>query len=68
MMPNPSSIAKYIRDLRYRLEMTQEQFATVIGVTKSSVQRWERGECTPSPVIHKIIESLNANRLADTLH
>jgi len=67
-MPNTIHTSKSIKELRYSLRMTQEQFAVTIGVTKSSVQRWESGECTPSPVIYKIIENLSTNRLADTLH
>jgi putative transcriptional regulator len=59
--------AKQIRDLRYSLRMTQEQFAASIGISKSTVQRWERGECDPSPIVYKIIESFGKNRLADTL-
>lgn len=34
--------------LRKRLSLTQEQFAHRIGVTTSSVNRWERGHAEPS--------------------
>ena len=32
-----------VKRLRTALHMTQEQFATHVGVTFSSVNRWERG-------------------------
>jgi putative transcriptional regulator len=60
--------AKQIRDLRYSLKMTQEQFATKLGVTTSSIRRWEKGEAQPSPLALKIIELLSKNQTADTLN
>ncbi|HEV3029704.1 MAG TPA: helix-turn-helix domain-containing protein [Planctomycetota bacterium] len=36
-----------IRDLRKRLGATQEEFAQVLGVTTSSVHRWEAERVTP---------------------
>jgi putative transcriptional regulator len=63
----PSQTAKQIKDLRYRLEMTQEQFAMKLGVTTSSVCRWERGESQPSPLAIRIIELMIDQQTADTL-
>lgn len=37
-----------VRDLRNLLEMTQEDFAHAIGVTVSTVNRWENGHREPS--------------------
>ncbi len=34
--------------LRHRLNMTQEEFAHAIGVTVSTVNRWENGHIEPS--------------------
>jgi putative transcriptional regulator len=62
-----SQPAKQIKDLRYRLEMTQEQFAVKLGVTTSSVCRWERGESQPSPLAIRIIELMINQLTADTL-
>jgi len=50
--------ARHIKELRYRLGMTQEQFAAEVGVTVASVRRWENNKATPSPLALKIIESL----------
>ncbi|MHC4475253.1 MAG: helix-turn-helix domain-containing protein [Planctomycetota bacterium] len=50
-------IAKMIRRLRAALGLTQEQFAAQIGVTFSTVNRWENGQSKPSPLaMHRIGE------------
>jgi len=45
-----------IKNIRERLKMTQEEFARRIGVTVTTVSRWERGDCLPKSrvVIEKI--------------
>jgi transcriptional regulator with XRE-family HTH domain len=43
-------IEKAIRDLRHKLGLTQEQFAAKVGVTFSTVNRWENGKSQPSPL------------------
>jgi putative transcriptional regulator len=50
--------SKFVKELRYRLGMTQEQFAAELGVTAVSVHRWETGRATPSPLALKVMESL----------
>ena len=37
-----------IRDMRNRLSMTQEEFAHALGITVSTVNRWENGHSEPS--------------------
>jgi len=46
--------------LRHRLNMTQEEFAHAIGVTVSTVNRWENGHIEPSRLARKAMESLMA--------
>ena len=46
--------------LRRRLNMTQEEFAHAIGVTVSTVNRWENGHIEPSRLARKAMESLMA--------
>jgi putative transcriptional regulator len=58
---------KQIIELRHQLGMTQEQFAMKLGVTTSSVCRWERGESQPSPLAIRIIELMINQQTADTL-
>ena len=53
-----------IGELRHRLKMTQEEFAHAIGVTVSTVNRWENGHIEPSRLARKAIESLASQVLA----
>lgn len=39
--------AEEIRAIRIFGRMTQEEFARLLGVTVSTVNRWERGKCRP---------------------
>ena len=52
--------AKMIRKLRTALDLTQEQFAAKVGVTFSTVNRWESGKSKPSPLAMRQIEELSA--------
>lgn len=44
--------------LRANLGLTQERFAAKVGVTVSTVNRWENGKGTPSPLAQHRIEEL----------
>jgi putative transcriptional regulator len=44
--------------LRRRLNMTQEEFAHAIGVTVSTINRWENGHSEPSRLARKAMERL----------
>ena len=45
-----------IRNIRLNLGLTQEEFASTIGVTFSTVNRWENGHAKPSRLAAKMIE------------
>jgi len=49
-----------IAALRRRLNMTQEEFAHAIGVTVSTVNRWENGHIEPSRLARKAMQNLAA--------
>ena len=53
-----NELAKTIRNLRAKLGLTQEQFAAKIGVTWSTVNRWENSRGRPSPLAMRQIEEL----------
>jgi transcriptional regulator with XRE-family HTH domain len=55
---NQLQIASFVRELRLLTSLTQEQFAAQLGVTYSSVSRWERGRGIPSPLAMQKIEGL----------
>lgn len=54
-------MASPITALRRRLKMTQEEFAHAIGVTVSTVNRWENGHIEPSRLARKAMEGLVAH-------
>lgn len=52
-------IGKFIREIRQEIGLTQEQFAAEVGVTCSSVNRWENGRGKPLPLaMEKILTML----------
>jgi putative transcriptional regulator len=51
-------VAKLVRDLRNTLQLSQEQFAQELGVTFATLNRWENGHATPSPLALKQIGQL----------
>ena len=55
---NDKDIGRLVRALRERLELSQERFAAKLGVTFSSVNRWENGRAKPSPLAMKQIEEI----------
>jgi len=50
--------AQRIRELRQRLMMTQEDFAHMIGVTFSTVNRWENGKSQPNRIAVRLLAGL----------
>ncbi len=51
-------MSSMVKDLRSRLKLTQEQFAAKVGVTWSTVNRWENGRGKPSPLAMRQIDEL----------
>ncbi len=51
-------ISKMIRELRANLDLTQEQFAAKVGVTYSTINRWENNKGKPSPLAMLRIKKL----------
>jgi len=46
--------------LRHQLNMTQEEFAHALGVTVSTVNRWENGHIEPSRLARRALHELEA--------
>lgn len=51
-------IGKLIRALRLEAGLTQEQLAAQLGVTHSSVGRWENGRSKPSPLAMQKVDGM----------
>jgi putative transcriptional regulator len=58
MTMSKSQQGSLIQTLRHRLSMTQEEFAHSIGVTVSTVNRWENGHIEPSRLARKAMQNL----------
>ncbi|MCF2149676.1 helix-turn-helix domain-containing protein [Desmonostoc muscorum LEGE 12446] len=58
------NIGKLIRALRQELNLSQEKFAAEFGVTFPTINRWENGRATPSPLAMQRI-SILLNELGD---
>ena len=52
------TFSKKINELRTALGLTQEQFAAKVGVTFTTVNRWENNKAKPSPLALQKIEEL----------
>lgn len=53
---NQPEVGQLVRELRSLTGLTQEQFAAALGVTYSTVNRWENGRSKPSSMAIKLIE------------
>lgn len=51
-------VGQIVRDLRLLAGLTQEQFAATLGVTFSTINRWENGRSKPSPLAMDKIEGM----------
>ena len=51
-----------IRELREALGLMQEQFAAKIGITSSTINRWENSRGVPSPLALKQIDAFERKR------
>ncbi len=47
-----------IKEIRKQLKLTQEQLAHKLGVSWTTVSRWENGRSKPSPLALKAIRQL----------
>jgi putative transcriptional regulator len=53
-----TNIPRLIRSLREKTGLTQEKFATRLGVTLLTINRWENGRARPSPLAMQRVEEL----------
>jgi putative transcriptional regulator len=58
LVMNQPEVGKLIRELRLALGLTQEQLAAALGVTYSTINRWENGRSKPSPLAMEKIKQM----------
>lgn len=51
-------IGNLVRELRQAMNLSQEKFAEHLGMTFPTINRWENGHSTPSPLALKQIDIL----------
>ena len=63
--PMPAPPSKYdgpaIREIRDRIAMSQALFAKFLCVSTSTVQSWEQGKRTPSPLARRFLDEISAD-------
>jgi transcriptional regulator with XRE-family HTH domain len=52
---NQEKITKFITELRKEKNLTQQEFADILGVTNSAVSKWESGKCLPDSTLYEPI-------------
>jgi len=50
-----------IKEIRAKLGVSQEKFASILGTTCTSVNRWENGKARPSRLYVKEIKNAKAS-------
>jgi DNA-binding XRE family transcriptional regulator len=66
MEQTESDIIFKLKEVRRKLGLTQEALAHRIGVSFTSVNRWENGQTNPSPLARRQIEELFENKTKGT--
>ena len=56
--PDKDTNAKRVKALRDRMFLTQEDFAHLIGVTFSTVNRWENAKSTPNRIAARLLTGM----------
>lgn len=51
-------IGNLVRELRCMMQLSQEKFADELGMTFATINRWENGHATPSPLALRQIDTL----------
>jgi len=62
-------ISEMIKEIRHNVDMTQDELAQTLYVTRQAVSRWENGDTTPSPETLKQISKIfgiSLDRLLET--
>ena len=61
-VPTPSEVGPRVRALRDALGLNQTEFGSMVGVSFTTVSRWETGQTRPSPLAWRRILELEGDR------
>lgn len=61
------TLDKWVKRLRERAGLSQTAFGKMVGVSFATVNRWENGHSTPSPLALKKLEAMAGTCLTVTL-
>jgi DNA-binding XRE family transcriptional regulator len=56
-----------VKDLREHLQLTQEVFASILGVSFATVNRWENGKTSPTGDYARVLQTLGQLTARDVL-
>jgi transcriptional regulator with XRE-family HTH domain len=56
---------KAIKELREHLQLTQEVFSSILGVSFATVNRWENGKTTPTGDYARVLQTLGQLTVSD---
>jgi len=58
---------KAVKELREHLQLTQEVFASILGVSFATVNRWENGKTSPTGDYARVLQTLGQLTAPDAL-
>lgn len=64
-MQSWENIAEQLKTLRQQYEWSQEDLARMLGVSFSTVNRWENGKSKPSRLAQKEISALIGRKITE---
>lgn len=65
-MQSWENIAEQLKTLRQQYEWSQEDLARMLGVSFSTVNRWENGKSKPSRLAQKEISALIGRKITES--
>jgi len=60
------NVPEEIKSIRERMDLSQAEFAELLGVSKRTLQEWEQGRCKPTGAALKLL--MVASRHPEALH
>jgi len=62
MVRHPAKFPAIVKDIRKQLGLSQEELAHALGVSFSTINRWENGKTVPSKLALRQFDQFCANK------